>query len=593
MNNSPIEKKNSISCELQLISGIEASESNPIFGKVQAYFSKDSLSRKLAYGDVLLLKNLIKSIEKPRNPYQFDFKTYYAHRNTYHQGYFKSGSWLSVGKKKSIRFLEITYRIRKCLQAKFRTYFKNKAVRGVASAIIIGYKEDLNDDWLDAFSKTGTIHVLAVSGLHVGIIYVLLSTILGMSKSRGSMLKAKSLVVLLVLFGYCFMTGFSPSVCRASIMFGTVLVARAINRQSNIYNTLALSAFILLLYDPFILFHVGFQFSYLAVLGIVYYKDILRGWVPVKTWLGDKIATLLSVSIAAQITTFPLGLYYFHQYPNLFMFSNLIVIPCITIILYAGMFFLLSSLVSGFLASFFAKIVTIYIGFIATVVNVIKDVPSAFIEGIHITFLQMIICYILIVLITITLRYRWSSGLIIIPLFVLVFLIEDYLYEEGIHDEEIVLFDVRNKTLAGFRSNSELTLVASDELFQDKTAMDFIVDPYVINSRINRINSVIPVSALSRQFTFGNVTALGEGLIVFGNKSLIFTDGIRSVISDSISIDHLIIGSKRSDQFIRKVTPLIAHKNSILLNSWRSNRLKDDIQSDSLLQQIRGYVIIK
>lgn len=345
-----------MSCELRLLSSVSSKNSKPISGTVQAYFAKDSLSDRLSYGDILLLENTINSIDKPRNPYQFDFKSYYAHKNIYHQAYFKSGSWTYTGNSESSRFWEITCSIRRLLQKRFETYFENKAIRGVASAIIIGYKEDLDDNWLDAFSKTGTIHVLAVSGLHVGIIYILLSIILGLNRATGSALKIKSFITLLALFGYCLLTGSSPSVCRASIMFGTVLIAKAINRQSNIYNTLALSAFILIVFDPFTFFHVGFQFSYLAVLGIVYYKDIFRSWVPVKTWLGDKIATLLSVSAAAQITTFPLGLYYFHQYPNFFMFSNLIVIPCITIILYAGIFFLMSSLVSSFLPHFLLKL---------------------------------------------------------------------------------------------------------------------------------------------------------------------------------------------------------------------------------------------
>ena len=167
----------------------------------------------------------------------------------------------------------------------------------------------------------------------MGIIFLLLNLILGVSKSTGRLLIFKSIIIILCLFFYCLLTGFAPSVSRATIMFSTVVAAKAFNRQSNIYNILALSAFVLLVLDPYNLFQVGFQFSYLAVLGIVYYKDIFRSWVPAKSWLQDKVASLLAVSVAAQITTFPLGLYYFHQYPNLFFISNLIIILCITLLL--------------------------------------------------------------------------------------------------------------------------------------------------------------------------------------------------------------------------------------------------------------------
>ena len=247
---------------------------------------------------------------------KFDFKKYYAHQNVYHQGFFKSGEWLSTGENKGNFLFAWSYQWRDILKKRFDAYFKNQEAKGVAEAIVFGYKEDLDQDWMDAFSKTGTIHVLAVSGLHVGIIFFLLSNILGLSRSKGCSLQLKSALAVLSLFFYALFTGVSPSVSRAALMYSTVIVGKAIGRDSSIYNTLCFAAFILVLIDPMSIFNVGFQFSFLAVVGIVFYNDYFRTLLPQSTWLGDRIVSLLAVSMAAQLVTFPLGLYYFHQFSN-------------------------------------------------------------------------------------------------------------------------------------------------------------------------------------------------------------------------------------------------------------------------------------
>ena len=155
---------------------------------------------------------------------------------------------------------------------------------------------------------------------------------LGSSTGRSRVIK--SIVILLSLFLYCLVTGFSPSVSRAAIMFATVIVAKAFQRKTNLYNTLSFACFILLLLNPLNIYNVGFQFSFLAVIGIVLYTDYFKRIWRSSTKIGDKVMTLLCVSLAAQLTTFPLGLYYFHQFPNYFILSNLLVIPCISIVVF-------------------------------------------------------------------------------------------------------------------------------------------------------------------------------------------------------------------------------------------------------------------
>lgn len=151
----------------------------------------------------------------------------------------------------------------------------------------------------------------------------------------------KLLILLLCLWSYAFITSLSPSVMRAVTMFSFIAIANVMQRQTNIYNTLAASAFLLLILEPNMVFEVGFQLSYLAVLGIVSIYPIVYPLFVFKSKWTDTLWQLNCVSIAALIATFPLGIFYFHQFPNYFLVANILVLPLIPFIIYFGLSFLL------------------------------------------------------------------------------------------------------------------------------------------------------------------------------------------------------------------------------------------------------------
>ncbi|MDA8886429.1 ComEC/Rec2 family competence protein [Bacteroidia bacterium] len=486
----------------------------------------------------------------------------------------------------------MSFRWQESLKTQFDKYFENESIKGVAQAIVFGYKEDLDDEWMDAFSKTGTIHVLAVSGLHVGIIFIMLSFLLRLKGSKGRSLIIKSVVAMLVLFLYCLVTGFSPSVSRASLMFGTVIIVKAFKRNSNIYNTLTFAAFVLLIINPMNLYNVGFQFSFLAVIGIVYYKDYFRALWPQYTWIGDKVITLLSVSIAAQINTFPIGLYYFHQYPNLFMFSNLIVIPCITVILYSGIFFIAFGWISESIAEFFARISEVYITFISRIVHYIQDVPYAFFENVHISFSQMLLIYVFIITLTISLVHKWSYGFMWSLLAVAAFLFSDYKYDRSMASVQVVCFDVRNETLIGFKEENAITFIASEGVFQDVSKVDFIITPYLVKERLTESYSVVPLQCIANEQKHGRLSILGKGMVCFDNKSYLFLDKLKDYVNDTINTDYVIIGKEKNSQYISKVLPLINSKKTIILDNWRMEELKAEDKSNNSVIQSKGCVIL-
>ncbi len=569
----PQEKEKSVSCVVEISSVHKVSQHVKTQGKAQVYLEKDTASLSLHYGDYIIINGQLNEITASSNPFQFDFKRYNAMTSIFHNGYLQRERWRSMGVNKVNPIYALGYTWQRVLQETFNHYFKDESVRGVAEAIVFGYKEDLNDDWLEAFSKTGTVHVLAVSGLHVGIIYTLLSYLLLLGNSKGRSRVIKSVVILVALFIYSLVTGFSPSVSRAAIMFATVIVAKAFQRKTNIYNTLSFACFILLLVNPLNIYNVGFQFSFLAVIGIVLYTDYFKGIWRSSTKTGDKVMTLACVSLAAQLTTFPLGLYYFHQFPNYFIVSNMLVIPCISIVLYLGVFMVVSTFIYQPVAQFLADLAEIYIRFIVQVASYIQELPYAFFENIHITFSQMLTVYAFLIAVTMALVHKWWQGFGIALIAAIGFMAIDYNYQYVLHKNEFIAFDAKKEVLLGFRDNDRLTLIASKGAYMDDAVYDYTIKPYLINNRVSKCE-VIPMEMLKVKARYGNVYSLGNGFVWFDNKSYFLTDAYKGYLNKDINVHNLVVGTKKSDRFMKYVEIHVLYDSAIFLDKINSERIE-------------------
>lgn len=578
----PQEKEKSVSCVVEISSVHKVSQHVKTQGKAQVYIEKDTASLSLHYGDYIIIKGRLNEITASNNPFQFDFKRYNAMTSIFHNGYLQRERWRSMGVNKVNPIYALGYTWQRVLQETFNHYFKDESVRGVAEAIVFGYKEDLNDDWLEAFSKTGTVHVLAVSGLHVGIIYTLLSYLLLLGSSKGRSRVIKSVVILFALFLYSLVTGFSPSVSRAAIMFATVIVAKAFQRKTNIYNTLSFACFILLLVNPLNIYNVGFQFSFLAVIGIVLYTDYFKGIWRSSTKTGDKVMTLACVSLAAQLTTFPLGLYYFHQFPNYFIVSNMLVIPCISIVLYLGVFMVVSTFIYQPVAQFLADLAEIYIRFIVQVASYIQELPYAFFENIHITFSQMLTVYAFLIAVTMALVHKWWQGFGIALIAAIGFMAIDYNYQHVLHKNEFIAFDAKKEVLLGFRDNDRLTVIASKGAYMDDAVYDYTIKPYLINNRVSKC-AVIPMEMLKVKVRYGNVYSLGNGFVWFDNKSYFLTDAYKGYLNKDINVHKLVVGTKKSDRFMKYVETHVLYDSAIFLD--KINRERIEKQRDTLFNK--------
>jgi competence protein ComEC len=292
----------------------------------------------------------------------------------------------------------------------------------------LGQKEYLDKDVLRSYSSAGAMHVLAVSGLHVGIVMLILAFFLAPLKK---IQKGKIIYLICLLTGiwfYALITGLSPSVLRASVMFSFIIFGKELQRETSIYQSIMVSAFLLILIEPYIIFQVGFQLSYLAVLGIVYLQPKIGNLIYIKNFILYKAWQITAVSIAAQIATFPLGLYYFHQFPNFFMLSNLIVIPAAFLLLILGVSYFvlhLIPLLSDVILFLFDKMLTV----LNWGVEFVQALPYSIVWGISIAWFEVILIYVALVLISLGLANK-KVNYVFASLVLTLFLVGYNIYEK-------------------------------------------------------------------------------------------------------------------------------------------------------------------
>ena len=364
-------------------------------GRILVY--SNGLSSALQIGDTMVfLKQYVRPIEKAMHGFEFDYKAYMANQYVYHQTYIKqNGVAVLPLSNNALNIFRSAIEVRGHVQKRLEQIFEDKEILAISQALLIGYKASLSQELVGAFSASGTMHVLAVSGLHAGIVFMVLNFLFLPFANSLNKNRIKVLVIVPSLFFYAFVTGLSPSVVRAAIMLSLVLIASALNRRGNIYNTIFATAFYMLLFNPMFLFHVGFQLSFLAVLGIVYFQPKIKRIYQAPNKVMLYLWEIVCVSIAAQLATFPLTLYYFHQFPSYFILSNLLVLPAV----FLAMVFLFPSILFlnvSYIGPFFKIVTSFILGFISKSVVFVEDLPGSTVADIflHPFYIFVLFCIV-------------------------------------------------------------------------------------------------------------------------------------------------------------------------------------------------------
>jgi competence protein ComEC len=309
---------------------IQYSEKNKaaVGKQIFLYIPKDSISAKAIHFKTLIYAaTRLNPIEKSKSEHDFDFYTLAARKGIYYQCFLREKTFvLREADAPDNYFWYYSDMIRTASDEILRKRIDDENAYAVATAMFLGIKDQLSEDIQRHYSVSGAMHVLAVSGLHVGVLLALLSFVLEKIFRRRKESRTFLMIILTSVWFYALLTGFSASVVRATVMFSFVIIGKYAGKKVSNFNLLASSAFFMLLFEPLWLFDVGFLLSYSAVLGIFYYQPLIYQFFEFENRFADEVWSLISVSLAAQISTLPLTFYYFHQFPTYFLLTNLIVI---------------------------------------------------------------------------------------------------------------------------------------------------------------------------------------------------------------------------------------------------------------------------
>lgn len=519
-------------------------------GRALVFIVKNSCSQLLCYGDRLLLSARFTEPEGSRNPAGFDNKHYLWLRGINLQAHVKTGHWIVLTHKvrNPVFRLALSWRDRMLM------LFRKNGMKGrefaVAGALLLGYVDEVDNDLMSDYSATGVMHILSVSGMHVGMIFLVLDKLLAFLDKRKNGRYVKACLVIVFVWLYALITGLSPAVMRAAGMLSLLVFGKAMKRHPDTLNVLAASAIFLLVWQPDLLADPGFQLSYLAVGGIVLlYRPVYNLYVPGNLIL-DKVWSIVAVSIAAQIATLPLCLYYFHQFPNYFMVTNIIVIPLSNLIIYTGILAIAIGNIP-WISFVIARILSMMIWFLNSFIHWMGALPFSVGRGIVISIPEFILFYSILVSAAIFFSSKKKKWLFI-SLALMILLSGNFLWKRytQVSVSKITVYDVRGPGLFDFITGGKSILVGGLSALEET----FFLETFKKSRWNENITGLFdfqhPIPfCTDKPFRYGGMFYKKGNFIGFGGKRIVIIDQkIKNNSNLILGVDYLIIsGNPRSD----------------------------------------------
>ncbi len=530
-------------------------------GKIIVNFTKDSLKNSLVSGSSLYVFGKLYKNKAPNNPNQFDYSNYLAQKQIYAQLYsdtqnlqnsteYKKDIWYYTSKLRST----IIHNLEK-------THFKKEELN-VALALILGQKQDISPEIMQEYQYAGAIHILSVSGLHIGLILLFVNFILKPipNTRKGSILKLMLILISLSLFGI--LAGLAPSIVRSVTMFSFVAIGQHLRRSVNIYHTILVSMLLILLFQPSFLFDVGFQLSYTALFFIIWLQPLLASiWTP-KPRVLKYIWGILTVSFAAQIGTLPLSIYYFHQFPGLFFITNLVVIPLLGCIMLLGL--LVMTLASfHFTPIYLVKPFEWSIYSLNTFIEKIASFEQFIIKDIPFNSYLLLSTYLLIFSGIIWFKKpnfnRLAFTLVAIIICQIAYIQSQYKIEQ---QSEWIVFNVKRNTLITKRKGKKVTIYSSASILQKNLALkSYLLGNFSSSRNVSQIKNLY--------FFNGNKILLLDSVGLYSKN--IHPDIIVLTQSPKINMDRLLTTLKP------KMVVADASNYKTTLKSWELSCRKQKI----------------
>ena len=490
LTGAPVEKTNSYKVLATVTAVNSGSKRILTSGDVIIYFKKDSSIACLDEGSQLILSRSLQEIKNAGNPGGFDYKRYSLFQGITHQVYLKSGEFVILNEKNKSAWASFLNSIRQTTLGILRNNIPGEKESGLAEALLIGYKDDLDQTLVQSYTNTGVVHIIAISGLHLGLIYWLLIQLLRPIRKRRNLKWLSPVIIICGLWLFSLVAGAQASVVRSAVMFSCIVLGETLSKKTSIYNTLAASALILLCYDPFWLWDVGFQLSYAAVLSIVIFMQPIYNWFYIKNKMLDFIWKLNAISIAAQLLTTPLSIYHFHQFPNFFLLTNFVAVPLSSIIVLGEIFLCAVSFIP-FVATLTGKILSWLIWVMNSYIGRIEALPHSLWNGLQINIVQAIF----LVLVVTGFGY-WSlekkrAGLWLGLASFMVFIgLRSLSFYRSDHQCKIIIYNVPNHQAIDVLNGRNYFFIGDSQLVTNDFIRNFHIKPSRLLHRIEHTDQL-------------------------------------------------------------------------------------------------------
>lgn len=481
-------KANYVKLHLRMIKILRAQSQEPFEGNLLAYVKKSKKSLSLKAGESIFFVAKLQEIEAPKNPEEFDYRSYLFNRQIYHSAFIDSNKFVTLSVTGQMSAIwQFALDCKAAIIERYKSIGLNEEAQGICSALVTGYDNDIEQSVIQSFSHSGTLHVLSVSGLHTGLIYFLVSFIFDFFDRKKQFRLTKLILVTVLLWLFALVSGLSAPVLRAVIMFNLLGFGKMYfgHNQKNQLNILFASAFILLVFNPYYISDIGFLLSYFALFGILYFEPRISSiWKPkykINTWIWKSA----SVSFAATLSTLPLTLYYFKQFPYWFFIANLVVIPITFLLLVLALVALVKL---AWLSVFINHLVKILLAFI----NLFNNTGYAYADRINFNFSDVLWISLFIVFITLGFSRR-SYRFLVTALVVLVFwnfsaLILAIQTRSKI---QFIVYDIKRESACALKNRNSLVYFLSDSThyhFKLKPHFISLLNPQEKVQRFNRIS---------------------------------------------------------------------------------------------------------
>jgi competence protein ComEC len=560
-----VEKPNSYKAVASIENSFHNKTNVSVKGNVIVYFKKDSSVNNLQYGSIILIKKLLQPIKNSGNPGSFDYKRYSLFQEITHQVYLTPIDFVTLPGKDTKAYKSFIFKSRRWTISVLRKYINGEEEQGLAEALLIGYKDDLDKNLVQSYSNTGVVHVIAISGLHLGIIYWLLLFITK-SLKRKQVCWLRFIIIIAVLWGFSLLAGAQPSVLRSAVMFTAIALSTVLDKRTSIYNTLCMSAFLLLCYNPFWLWDVGFQLSYAAVLSIIIFFKPIHSWLYFPNKIVDFFWKLIAVSLAAQILTLPISLFHFHQFPVLFLLANLLAVPLSSLILIGEILLCVLQFISP-VANILGLLLQELIQFMNYYIVQLDNVSFAVWDGLSISAFQAIILTAFIAATSYWLLEK-KKGAVWFSIFCLLLFatLRTISFTNADEQKKIIIYNVPKYAAMDIIDGRKYKFIGDDDLEQNDLLRNFHIRPSRI---LHRIQPKAGVSNL-KSFQF------------YRRQVLVMDTSMNFTSSSSKQTIDLLVLSKNPKIYIKDLLQAFNLKQIVVdgsVPSWKAKLWQKDCDS--------------